>query len=122
MKCVTRKPSLGAGRFSKSIAGVCSLTVRRSSYASGFAVSVDVLLTEHRDPLPEPLSQSDDDALRATRSSTVNMMRRMPSAFAGAFSGSTLTAAGEWNLRQLNPAVAVRGPHHGDVRTDAVEP
>src|SRR5919109_1558819 len=24
-------------------------------------------------------------------------------------------------LRQLNPAVAVRGPHHGDVRTDAVE-
>src|SRR5439155_14527773 len=33
-----------------------------SSYARGFAVSVDVLLTEHRDPLPEPLSQSDDDA------------------------------------------------------------
>src|SRR6185312_15687584 len=26
MKWVTRKPSLGAGRFSKSIAGVCSLT------------------------------------------------------------------------------------------------
>src|SRR5688500_19104570 len=25
-------------------------------------------------------------------------------------------------LRQLNPAVAVRGPHHGDVGTDVVEP
>src|SRR3954465_15916228 len=25
-------------------------------------------------------------------------------------------------LRQLDPAVAVRGPHHGDVGTDAVEP
>lgn len=25
-------------------------------------------------------------------------------------------------LRQLNPAVAVRGPHCGDVGTDAVEP
>src|SRR4051794_11049261 len=25
-------------------------------------------------------------------------------------------------LRQLNPAVAVRGPHHGDVRTDVVKP
>src|SRR3954447_25413613 len=24
--------------------------------------------------------------------------------------------------RQLNPAVAVRSPHHGDVGTDAVEP
>jgi hypothetical protein len=24
--------------------------------------------------------------------------------------------------RQLNPAVAVRGPHHGDVGTDVVEP
>jgi hypothetical protein len=24
-------------------------------------------------------------------------------------------------LRQLNPAVAVRGPHHGEVGTDAVE-
>jgi hypothetical protein len=25
-------------------------------------------------------------------------------------------------LRQLNPAVAVRGPHHGDVGTDTIEP
>jgi hypothetical protein len=25
-------------------------------------------------------------------------------------------------LRQLHPAVAVRGPHHGDVGTDALEP
>src|SRR5205823_6294448 len=25
-------------------------------------------------------------------------------------------------LRQLNPAVAVRGPHHGDVGTNVVEP
>ena len=25
-------------------------------------------------------------------------------------------------LRQLDPAVAVRGPHHGDVGTDVVEP
>jgi hypothetical protein len=25
-------------------------------------------------------------------------------------------------LRQLNPAVAVRGAHHGDVGTDVVEP
>jgi hypothetical protein len=33
----------------------------------------------------------------------------MPSAFAGAPSGSALT-------------VAVRGPHHGEVGTDAVEP
>jgi hypothetical protein len=31
-------------------------------------------------------------------SSTVNVMRRMPSVFAGAFSGSALTAVGVWNL------------------------
>src|SRR4051795_4272677 len=31
-------------------------------------------------------------------SSTANMMRRMPSAFAGAGSGSALTAGGVWNL------------------------
>jgi hypothetical protein len=89
----------------------------------------------------ELLGQSDDDALRATQeaepvdvlvlrdlatssapwlrrrattssmSSTANMMRRMPSLFAGALSGSALTAGGVWELRQLNPAVAVRGPH-----------
>ena len=46
----------------------------------------------------------------------------MPSAFAGALSGSALTAGGRVELRQLNPAVAVRGPHHGDVGTDVVEP
>src|SRR4051812_47739755 len=34
MNRVMRKPSPGAGRFSKSMAGVCSLTVLRSSYAS----------------------------------------------------------------------------------------
>jgi hypothetical protein len=50
------------------------------------------------------------------------MMRRIPSVFAGALSGSALTAGGVRNLRQLNPAVAVRGPHHGDVGTDVVEP
>ena len=49
-------------------------------------------------------------------------MRRIPSAFAGALSGSALTGGGVWNLRQLKPAVAVRGPHHGDVGTDVVEP
>ena len=48
-------------------------------------------------------------------------MRRMPSVFAGALSGSALTAGGV-ELRQLKPAVAVRGPHHGDVGTDVVEP
>src|SRR3982751_5039247 len=115
---------------------------------------------------------------RATTSSmlsTANMMRRMPSVFAGALSGSALTAGGGGNfarsedttlfrsvaaqagndvvdvvdsehdaayaqrvrrrafrlgsdrrrrveLRQLNPAVAVWGPHHGDVGTDVFEP
>src|SRR4051812_38480944 len=32
MKWVTRKPSLGVGRFSKSMAGVCSFTVLCSSH------------------------------------------------------------------------------------------
>jgi hypothetical protein len=45
----------------------------------------------------------------------------MPSAFAGALSGSVLTAGGV-ELRQLNPAVAVRRPHHGEVGTNVVEP
>jgi hypothetical protein len=34
MKCVTRKPSVGVGRFSKSIAGVCSVTILPSSDGS----------------------------------------------------------------------------------------
>jgi hypothetical protein len=50
------------------------------------------------------------------------MMRRMPSALAGAFSDSALTASGVWNLVSSTRAVAVRGPHHGDVGTDVVEP
>jgi len=55
-------------------------------------------------------------------SSTANMMRRMPSVFTGASSGSALTAVGVWNLSSSNPPVAVRGPHHCDVASDAVEP
>jgi hypothetical protein len=49
-------------------------------------------------------------------------MRRMPSAFAGrAFRlGSDRRRPVE--PRQLDPAVAVRGSHHGDVGTDVVEP
>ena len=50
------------------------------------------------------------------------MMRRMPSVFAGALSGSALTAGGVWNFDSSTPAVAVRGPHRGDVGTDVVEP
>ena len=46
----------------------------------------------------------------------------MPSVFAGAFCGSALIAARRVELRQLEPAVAVRGPHHRDVAADAVEP
>src|SRR5262245_8860626 len=37
-------------------------------------------------------------ATTSSISSTANMMRRMPSAFAGASSGSALTAGGAWNL------------------------
>jgi hypothetical protein len=55
-------------------------------------------------------------------SSTANMMLRSPSVFPGAFSGSALTAVGVWNFVRLKPAVAVRGPHHRDVDSDAVEP
>jgi hypothetical protein len=33
MNSVTRKPSLGAGRFSKSMYGVCSVTAYHSSFA-----------------------------------------------------------------------------------------
>jgi hypothetical protein len=45
---------------------------------------------------------------------------RMPSAFAGALAGSVLTARRRVRveLRQLNPAVAVRRPHHGEVRNE----
>ena len=50
------------------------------------------------------------------------MMLRSPSVFPGAFSGSALTAVGVWNFVRLKPAVAVRGPHHRDVDSDAVEP
>src|SRR5204863_8046967 len=60
-------------------------------------------------------------ATTSSTSSTVNMMRRMPSVFAGALSGSVLTAVGVWNFVS-SPAVAVRGPHHGDVGTDVAEP
>src|SRR6478752_3343258 len=59
-------------------------------------------------------------ATTSSMSSTANMMRRMPSAFAGAFFGSARRRRVE--LRKLDPAVAVRGPHHGDVGTDAIEP
>ena len=55
-------------------------------------------------------------------SSTANMIRPMPSVFAGAFLGPALTAFGVLELRQLEPAVAVRGLHHGDVASDTVEP
>src|SRR5919197_2850182 len=37
-------------------------------------------------------------ATTSSMSSTANMMRRMPSVFAGAFSGSALTAGGVWNF------------------------
>ena len=46
----------------------------------------------------------------------------MPSVFAGALSGSALTAGGVWNLLNSTPVVAVRGPHYCDVASDTVEP
>ena len=49
-------------------------------------------------------------------------MRRMPSAFAGALSRLGPDRRRRVELRQLDPAVAVRSPHHGDVGTDVVEP
>ena len=49
-------------------------------------------------------------------SSTANIMRRMPSVFAGTF-GSRRRV----ELRQLEPPVAVRSPHHCDVDSDIVE-
>src|SRR6266536_2376233 len=61
-------------------------------------------------------------ATTSSMSSTANMMRRMPSVFAGALSGLGSDRRRRVELRQLKPAVAVRGPHHGDVGTDVVEP
>ena len=46
----------------------------------------------------------------------------MPSVFAGALFRLGSDRRRRVELRQLNPAVAVRGPHHGDVGTDVVEP
>ena len=54
-------------------------------------------------------------------SSTANMMRRMPSAFTGASSGRP-DRRRRVELVQLDPPVAVRGPHRGDGGSDAVEP
>src|SRR5262249_32281734 len=42
-------------------------------------------------------------ATTSSMSSTANMMRRMPSVFAGALSGSALTASGVWNLVSSTP-------------------
>ena len=53
-------------------------------------------------------------------SSTANMMRRMPSVFAGAFC-PVLSAGGAWKFGQFKSAVAVRSPHHGDVDPHVVE-
>ena len=52
-------------------------------------------------------------------SSTANMMRRMPNVFTGAFG----SAGGRrlMELAQLEPAVAVRRPHHRDVASDTIE-
>ena len=44
-----------------------------------------------------------------------------PSVFAATSSGSGLTAAGADELRQLEPAVGLRGAHHRDVDPYAVE-
>ena len=49
-------------------------------------------------------------------------MRRMPSVFPGAFSGSALTAVGVWNFVSSSPPWPSGGPHHRDVDSDAVEP
>jgi len=49
-------------------------------------------------------------------------MRRRPSVFTGASSGSALTAARRVELVQLDPPVAVRGAHRGDGGSDAIEP
>ena len=53
-------------------------------------------------------------------SSTADMIRHMPSVFAGAF--GSLTAVGVWNFVSSSRAVAVRSPHPCDVDSDIVEP
>src|SRR5216110_3677321 len=100
----------------------------------------------------ELLGQSDDDALRATQEAEpvdVLVLRDLAEEFGtvAAQAGNDVVdvvdsehdaayaqrvrrrafrlGSDRWRrveLRQLNPAVAVRGPHHGDVGTDVVEP
>src|SRR5690242_13999553 len=57
----------------------------------------------------------------SSMSSTANMTRCRPSVLGGGFFGSAATAAGGVVPGQLQPAVAVGGPHHRDVAPDAVE-
>ncbi len=45
----------------------------------------------------------------------------MPGVFTGAL-GAVLGGHRRVERRQLDPAVAVRGPHEGEVRADAVQP
>jgi hypothetical protein len=54
-------------------------------------------------------------------SSTANMMRCRPSVLAGGVFVWTVTAAGGVILREFEPAVAVRSPHHCDLGPDAGE-
>src|SRR5919205_1899799 len=101
---------------------------------------------------PELLGKSDDDALGATQEAepvAVLVLRDLADEFAtvAAQAGNDVfdVVDGEHDaayaqrvrrrafrlgsdrrrrveLRQLEPAVAIRGPHHGDVGTDVVEP
>src|SRR5207253_521145 len=105
-----------------------------------------------REPSVELLGQPDDDAFRATRKAEpvdVLVLRDLADEFGAvaAQAGNDVvdvvdsehdTAYAQRvrrrafrlgpdrrrrvELRQLKPAVAVRGPHHGDVGTDVVEP
>src|SRR5207253_9958176 len=100
----------------------------------------------------ELLGQSDDDALRATQEAEpvdVLVLRNLADEFGtvAAQAGNDVVDVVDSEhdaayaqrvrrrafrlgsdrrrrveLRQLKPAVAVRGPHHGDVGTDVVEP
>src|SRR4051812_28640177 len=100
----------------------------------------------------ELLGQSDDDALRATQEAEpvdVLVLRDLADEFAAvaAQAGNDVVDVVDREhdaadaqrvrrrtfrfgsdrrrrveLRQLNPAVAVWGPHHGDVGADAIEP
>src|SRR5213595_104879 len=102
--------------------------------------------------LAELLGQSDDDALRATQEAEpvdVLVLRDLADEFGtvAAQAGNDVVDVVDSEhdaayaqrvrrralrlgsdrrrrveLRELNPAVAVRGPHHGDVGTDVVEP